>query len=300
MATNSSILSFPERGPWGKSSWRGNCSGHVYKEIFEHLKPKSFVDPMVGSGTSVEVANEMGIESYGFDLHQGFNAITDSIVNKVGKEVDLVISHPPYGSMILYSSEVWGNTPHPGDLSHCIDDEDFHQKMQLVLMNQREATKPGHFYGTIIGDLRSNGKYVSYQAECIARMPSDELAAVLIKDQHNTKSSFKSYMKMKLPFITHEYILLWKKKEVPMIMLLNTMAKEQYARLTGTWRTVVKAALVNFNGQASLQDLYSFIQKNAPDNVAKNENWKAKIRQILNTSSKEFANVECGVWKMVA
>lgn len=28
-----SILSFPERGHWGDAKWRGNCSGHVYKDL---------------------------------------------------------------------------------------------------------------------------------------------------------------------------------------------------------------------------------------------------------------------------
>ena len=52
----SSIISYPNRGPWGNSQWRGNASGRVYKDLFEQLKPKVFTDPMVGSGTSVEVA----------------------------------------------------------------------------------------------------------------------------------------------------------------------------------------------------------------------------------------------------
>jgi len=119
-----SILSYPDRGKWGKSSWRGNCSGYVYKEIFERLRPNVFVDPMVGSGTSVEVAREMGIEAYGLDLHSGFNAIRDSIAEAVGKPADLVVSHPPYGAMIVYSGSVWGHA-HKDDLSRCIDDEDF-------------------------------------------------------------------------------------------------------------------------------------------------------------------------------
>lgn len=101
-----SILSYPQRGQWGKSSWRGNCSGHVYKELFERLRPKVFVDPMVGSGTSVEVAREMGIEGHGLDLHAGFNAISDSILLAVGKPADLCLSHPPYGGMIVYSGNL--------------------------------------------------------------------------------------------------------------------------------------------------------------------------------------------------
>lgn len=156
-----SILSYPERGPWGRSSWRGNCSGHVYQELFQRLGPKVFVDPMVGSGTSVEVAKEMGIEAFGLDLHQGFNAVSDSILMAVGKPADLVVSHPPYGSMILYSGAVWGSQPNPNDLSRCADDDEFHEKMQLVLLNQRDATLPGGYYGTIIGDWRRDGVYTS-------------------------------------------------------------------------------------------------------------------------------------------
>jgi hypothetical protein len=34
-----SILSFKDRGKWGKSSYRGNCSGFVYQEMFSWLKP---------------------------------------------------------------------------------------------------------------------------------------------------------------------------------------------------------------------------------------------------------------------
>lgn len=107
----SSIMSFPDRGKWGKSSWRGNCSGHVYKELFTTLRPQVFVNPMVGSGTSVEVAREMNIEAFGLDLHSGFNAISRnrSATAAVSKEADLVVSHPPYGGMILYSGNVWGS-----------------------------------------------------------------------------------------------------------------------------------------------------------------------------------------------
>ena len=108
--------------------------------------------------------------------------------------------------MILYSGNVWGDKPHPADLSRCASSDDFHEKMQLVLLNQRDATLPGGFYGALVGDLRRNGTYVSTQAELIARMPSSELASVIIKMQHNCVSDSRVYSNMSLPRIMHEYL----------------------------------------------------------------------------------------------
>ena len=296
----SSIMSFPDRGKWGKSSWRGNCSGHVYKELFTTLQPQVFVDPMVGSGTSVEVAREMNIEAFGLDLHSGFNAISQSIVATVGKEADLVVSHPPYGGMILYSGNVWRAQEHPDDLSRCSSDEDFHEKMQLVLLNQREATKNGGYYGTIIGDWRRNGTYTSYQAECIARMPKGELAAVLIKAQHNCQSDAKSYGRMRLPYILHEYILLWQKKATPILVLLKNLAIEQHARLIGTWKNIVKSVIVSLGGEADLKTIYAAVEKNAPDKLVGNRHWQEKVRQTLNQNRQLFESSQRGAWKLAA
>ena len=113
MTTGGSILSFPDRGPWGNPGYRGNCSGYVYREIFEVLHPRVFTDPMVGGGTSVEVAREMGIEAHGLDLHSGFNILKQRILDAVGKPSDLVLSHPPYHNIVVYSGEVWGRVGTP-------------------------------------------------------------------------------------------------------------------------------------------------------------------------------------------
>lgn len=139
--SHGSILSFPDRGPWGNAWYRGNCSGWVYKRIFECLRPLVFTDPMVGSGTSVEVARETGIEAHGLDLHSGFNILKHSILEVIGKPSDLVLSHPPYHNMIVYSGCVWGGEPHPGDLSRCATEEDFLEKLRLA--SCREPTQ-GH------------------------------------------------------------------------------------------------------------------------------------------------------------
>jgi hypothetical protein len=78
---------------------------------------------MVSGGTSVEVAREMGIEAHGLDLHSGFNVLKQSILEVVGKPSDLVLSHPPYHNIVVYSGNVWGRGPHPDELSRCATKE---------------------------------------------------------------------------------------------------------------------------------------------------------------------------------
>ena len=81
----------------------------------------------------------------------------------------------------------------------------------MAIVNQRKATAPGGFYGIIIGDVRRRGQYSSYQAEAIARMPREELRAVLIKAQHNMVSNHVNYAPMKFPKIMHEYVIIWQR-----------------------------------------------------------------------------------------
>jgi len=291
-----SILSFQERGKWGKSTWRGNCSGNVYKALFEQYQPKTFIDPMVGSGTSVEVAKEMGIEAYGLDLHSGFNILSDSILHSVKKQADMVFSHPPYHDMITYSGEVWGTQPNADDLSRCVSDEDFLEKIQIALLNQREATKNGGMYGMLIGDLRRDGQYKSYQADCIARMPKSELASVIIKAQHNCVSDSRQYAKMRHMRILHEYIILWCKPKgiaVSILSDLACMANQQKNALRATWKAVVKQAMISLGGKAKLDDIYAKVAEAAPPNLAANQNWQAKVRQTLQMMAQP---IERGVW----
>lgn len=292
-----SILSYPNRGHWGKSGWRGNCSGHVYKELFERLQPALFVDPMAGSGTSIDVAKEMNISAVGLDLHSGFNILRDSILATVGKPACLVVSHPPYGGQIKYSGEVWGSEAHPDDLSHCIDDADFNEKLQIALLNQRAAVKAGGHNGTIIGDWRRNGRYSSYQAEIISRMPSDELVSVIIKQQHNTTSGRKTYGKMKYPMIEHEYILVWQRKVGTTFHLLAGLAREQAQRLRGTWRAIVRNVVMGLGGKAHLKDIYAAVAAGCPEQLKTNRNWQDKIRQIVNSTG-EYISPERGVWAL--
>jgi hypothetical protein len=123
-----------------------------------------------------------------------------------------VLSHPRYHNIVVYSGNVWGGSPHPDDLSRCASEDEFLDKLTIALKNQRHATRSGGYYGAIIGDVRRNGSYSSYQADLIVRMPKKELQAVLIKQQHNVASKGREYP-LRLSRIMHEYVILWQRRQ---------------------------------------------------------------------------------------
>ena len=295
-----SILSFPDRGPWAKASWPGNCSGYIYRELFERLKPRLVVDAMAGSNTAIDVAREMNIPAVGLDLAHGFNILRDSILAAIGLPACIVSSHPPYGSAIRYSGnpKAWGDKPHPDDLSHATDDADFTQKLHIALLNQREATRIDGFYCTILGDWRRGGVYSSYQAAAISMMPANELAAVLIKEQHNTTSARRKYREMTLPMITHEYVILWKKRGGTTYHLLGMLASAQARNLRGTWRAIVRMVMMELGGKARLDAVYEKVAAGCHERIQQNPHWKAKVRQLLNSSG-EYTSTQRGEWALV-
>lgn len=73
-----SFMAFPERAEGGSNQWRGNCSPQVVAKLiqfvkkcrrYEKNKDFLFLDPMSGSGTSQDVAEELHIPSVLYDLN---------------------------------------------------------------------------------------------------------------------------------------------------------------------------------------------------------------------------------------
>lgn len=50
-----------------------------------------------------------------------------------------------------------------------------------------------------------------------------------------------------------------------------------------TWKTVVSMSFEKLNGEATLDAIYSVVEKLAPEKVRKNDHYKAKVRQVLQT-----------------
>lgn len=293
---NTSVVSYPARdNRFGNNSYRGNCTGLLIKDMINFFKPKLFVDACEGSGTSGDVCRALGINYVGLDLRYGNDFTKMSIAKELPQLADICFTHPPYHDMIKYSGEQWnqGQGYVSGDTSHCKNADEFIAMSQVMLLNQREATKNGGIYATLIGDQKVSGVCSSYQADFIKMMPKNELLNVVIKMQHNTHSANTQYSNRNFIPISHEYLILWKKKAASIYQVAFEVAKEGQKLIASTWRSVIRLIMMQFNGSVSLNTIYAEVEKVAQSLIAKNSNWKAKIRQQL---QKHHTNVQRGIW----
>lgn len=155
-----SVVSYPNRGIYGDSQYRGNCSGYIIKDLFQQFypnrKPKKFIEVFSGGGTGKDVANELDItNSIHLDLNNGWDALVDEIPSGA----DFIFSHPPYWDIISYEKQ--RKECCTNDLSNKMPYEEFIKKLNLVNEKIYYSLINGGRHATLIGDIRKKGKYYS-------------------------------------------------------------------------------------------------------------------------------------------
>lgn len=287
-----SIISYPNRGHWGDSSYRGNTSGHVIKELIQHFfpneLPRQFIEVFSGGGTGQEVAKDLGIRnSIHLDLNNGWNALTDDI--PYGS--DFVFSHPPYWNIISYQKY---NGGHPDDLSLNMSYEEFIKKLDKVNAKIYQSLLNGGRHAFLVGDVRRKGKYYSIIKDMTWL---GDLESHVIKAQHNCLSSSKHYANNNFIPIVHEHLLIFRKNQVWKVQIKRTSTGSFDLRQFNniTWRDLIQGAMEWLGGKAKLDDIYSVIE--GSKKTLSNNHWKEKIRQTLQMHD-NFESVDRGVWKL--
>ena len=289
---NTTLLSYPNRGPWGRSDWRGNWSGHLVKDLVQRFKPSLVVDPMCGSNTTGDVCREMGVEAVCLDLKDGFNILREPIRNRLSRPANLVLAHSPYGAMISYSGPggMWGQDrpAHPDDLSNVRSPEEFMEKLELALHNCYDALAVGGHLAVCISDHRFKGELYCYFADIVG-LRIGRLRHVLIKEQCNATSLAKKYSG-DIVYIAHEYVGVFER--VHALFSIGQCALERSRRLSrsfyGTWKNVVRHILQSAGKPLPRVEIYR--QVNAAIDAPENRHVEAKLRQILNESFRRVDN----------
>ncbi|WP_138437918.1 DNA adenine modification methylase [Marinobacter shengliensis] len=300
-------MSFPSRGKWGNSRWRGNCSGHMVRgalgSYLDWNNPNAlFVDPSEGGGTSRDVANELGVNYVGLDLHSGFNLLKDDLLESVGQPSNMVFWHPPYHSMIEYSRNVWGDgQPHPDDLSNCQSVAEFIEKSQLAMMNIYESlSQQGRStYCVLIGNMRKAGQFYDLTG-MLQRVAPGKLRDIIIKQQHNCVSDSRRYGGGAFARIAHETLLVFERDT--RILCAIDFACQVERRLENaqrmTWRTALKR-VTRPGERVHLRDLYGRLEGYAR-RLGTNNDFEAKIRQVVRRYAEDFVALDGGFYERTA
>jgi len=297
-----SIVSYPDRGNYGKNSYRGNCSGLLIKDIIEQYKLHGLSDFMVGSGTTEDVVKEAGIRGDFADLNRGFDMLSMDIPSRA----ENVFWHPPYHNIVIYSDlqysakSVEAQTGLSSqailadDLSRCKSWEEFVRKMNACMMKQFAALEKGGRMFVLVGDIKRQGKLFSMIRELVC---PGTMENIIIKAQHNTWSERQSYTGSFVP-IVHEYLLVTR-KDAPLIIPVSWgIHNENYdMRSVGgqSWRDLVFATIQHNGGQMSLPELYDALKDSAK--AKGNTHWQEKIRQTVQ-NIRNFIRTERGCYAL--
>ena len=195
-----SIVSYPDRGPWGDNRYPGNSSGYLLIDLCATYAPRAVLDPMEGGGTSRDVCADMGIAYQGFDLHSG----VDSLHDEIGGGYDLIFWHPPYHDMKVYSDD-------PRDLSRAGSLAAFGAPLRAGYWRFFELLAPGGRLAILIGDLRRRGRYEPLTAD-VARLDRNHIEGIVVKAQHNVSSNRTHYGGAFVP-ILHETLTIFRRPE---------------------------------------------------------------------------------------
>lgn len=290
-----SIVSYPDRGSYGRNTYRGNCSGLLIKDIINQYNVRGLSDFMVGSGTTEDVVREAGIRGDFADLNRGFDMMSMDIPNRA----ENIFWHPPYHDMIVYSGKEYNvkaveqatglsaDTIFADDLSRCSSWEDFVKKMNYCMLKQFSALEKGGRMFVLVGDMKRRGKLYSMIRELIC---PGTMENIIIKAQHNCWSDRQSYSGKFVPII-HEYLLVTRKDAGLVIPVSWGQSKEYDIRSFSdqSWRDLVYSVIQENGGRMSLQELYDALKDTAKAKA--NQHWQEKVRQTVQ-NIKHFVRLE--------
>lgn len=288
-----SFVAYPERGDGGDNKWRGNCSPEIVKAILQYVldckryygkdtSTFTLLDPMSGSGTSKAAADRCGVKSILYDLNptapQGIGG-WDALKHDVEDSADLIFLHPPYHSIIQYSGRIWGNKPHPDDLSRCENYRDFLDKLNYIVKKLFLALRKDGRLAILVGDIRKHGQFYSMQNDV---MRLGEFESFIVKGQFNCVSDGRAYQKPFVPIVT-EYLLLFHKLEALMISFSRRLSGEvnilQRDDVSLTWNHLIRLTIESVGGRAKLSDLYTMLENHPKARV--NPHYRDRIRATI-------------------
>lgn len=137
--------------PKGNSKFQGVTPAFIiYNLIQRYTQPGDLVvDPMAGSGTTVDVCKEEGRRVIGYDVSPKHPEVVKNNSRNIpldDESVDMVFIDSPYGDNVKYSDD----PENIGNIS--AEDDLFYDELDKVATEIYRILKPGKVMGWLIGD----------------------------------------------------------------------------------------------------------------------------------------------------
>lgn len=122
----------------------------IYNMVRRYTEPGDLVlDPMAGSGTTIDVCKEEGRKCIAYDISPIRPDITQNDARKIplkDDSVDMIFIDSPYGDNIDYND-------HPGNIGKIsAESEEFYKALDNVISECHRVLRPGKTLGWLIGD----------------------------------------------------------------------------------------------------------------------------------------------------
>lgn len=173
------------------------------------------VDPMCGSGTTLDVCKEEGRQAIGYDIASTRPDIIQNDARAIplpDNTVDLVFIDSPYGDNIKYN-------PHPDSIGNIsAEDTRFYDELEKVMKESCRILKPGKILGWLIGDQWVKKRFTPVGFLVYERLsrhfePVDIICVVRRSQSSNTSVWYNRARRFNFYLRGFKYLLIVKKPE---------------------------------------------------------------------------------------
>ncbi len=142
----------------GDPNYRGATPSYIIWNLLQrYTKPNELVvDPMAGSGTTLDVARDIGRRALGYDVHPTrkdvFRVDARKLPPELTGKVDFVFIDPPYSTHLEYG-------PDPRDIGKLdAASGEYYQAMEQVIAEIHRVLKPGRHMALYVSDSYVHGQ----------------------------------------------------------------------------------------------------------------------------------------------
>ena len=175
--------------PKGNNKYAGVTPAFIiYNMVMRYTQPGDLVvDPMCGSGTTIDVCKEEGRRCIGYDIVSTRPDIIQNDARKLplqNESVDMIFIDSPYGDNIKYNE-------HPANFGEIsAEDENFYKELEKTMAESYRVLKPGKVIGWLIGDQWIKKKFTPVGFKIWAGLSKYfETVDIICVTRHNQSSN---------------------------------------------------------------------------------------------------------------